>query len=268
MVLLFTLTPNNKCNKDSLIFCYDTKLNKGSYIDFADINTREEFLGSSGIVYSGNYLCFGIHTQFKTDKFLIFDIFSYDTALFKCSIAKNIGSIISIYPGKLYLDSVDTNSIVCIDFDTVNLSYFEDSVYYVINGKPKLKSLCNYNNNWFVALQEYKKIYDLTNDRIVYSDIELPNNLFFNNNHRLCFLETNRGLFHCGDDIFHVGDKPTSAIEDLSKGGYWIADGSSLLFISYDGDISNHVDLSEWNIKTINNIVEAKGIYETILSST
>ena len=201
-----------------------------------------------------------MQTKSKKDYFIFFNVYTQQVSIKKCKYASSIGSIISIYPGKLYMDSQGTNSIISVDFDPVNLSYFEDSIHYVLDKKDNflIKSLCNYKNIWFVASIAKNKIIDLTNDRTVYSDIDSPCSLFFNNNHRLCFIDRKRNLFHCGDDIFKVIENPTAAIEDIIKGGYWIVCGTNLCFINYEGEIQDCQDLSMFG-KEFNNIVEARG---------
>ena len=258
MRLILTLKPDKRKNSYYLLkYDTDTKRSKGVLINNEEINKA---IQSSGLIYSGNYLCVGIQYEKRNDQIFLFDIYNDKFVSFNCENSKNIGSIISIYPGKLYLDSQDTNSIVCVDFDSVNLSYLYDSIHYILNEEInfKIRSLYNYKNTWFVASHERKKIIDLTNDRSVFSDIYEPNCIFFNSNHRLCFLETGKDLFHCGDDIFKVGFNPTAAIEDRKEGGYWIACNSSLYFIDYDGEIGDIHDLSEYGSQ-FNNIIEAEG---------
>jgi len=260
MLLLFTLLPKGKCFKNVLLK-YDTNKKKGSLIEIKSNGKKIE--STSGLVYSGNYLCVGVQYHKDKDSIVIFDTYSDKVEIYK-SKSKNIGSIISIYPGKLYLDSQDTNSISCIDFDPVNLSYFSDDVHYMFDKKisSEIRSLCNYKNVWFIALQDKNKIVDLTNERIVYSDIKFPTSLFFNNNHRLCFIESGRNLFHCGDGIFimkkSITKHLTTAIEDCNEGGYWITQGTDLHFINYDGDILKCLDLSKWGHEYYN-AIEARG---------
>lgn len=222
---------------------------------------ENQFKYTSGIIYSGNWLCFGIHYEDQNDKIYIGNAFEKDTFdIFDCINANAIGNIISIFPGKLYLDANLSNCICCIDFDEINLSYFSDHIHYTLNEKInyQIRSLYAYKTSWFVASNYFRNIYDLTNDRIVFSDIYDPRCIFFNSQQRMCFLESERGLFHCGDDIFYVGVKPTAAIEDRGLGGYWIASESNLILIDYQGDHVMTHDLSKYVVQ-VNNIIEAEG---------
>lgn len=266
MQLLLTLAMKSK---ESGLLKFDTETGKA--LPLFPLHDVKGVKYTSGIVYSGKYLCFGIHCSNKRykDKIVIIDIYDlgYRQWVFPCDNVDGIGNIISIYPGKLYLDSCNNNAICCIDFDEVNVSYFDDSIYYILNDKVnyEIRSLYAYKNTWFIASKKQKKIIDLTNDRSVFSDIYDPNCIFFNSNHRLCFLESEKGLFHCGDDIFFVGGYPTAAIEDCNKGGYWITSKHYIWFMDYKGILNCNHDLSQWG-KQFNNIIEAKGSlsYETI----
>ena len=266
MVFLLTLKPKKECNKSKLILRYDTDREEGNLIGSKKLTTslNKQFKSTSGLVYSGDTLCIGIQSLINENDYIaFFDCYSENCKIFKCNFSKNIGNIISLFPGKLYLDSYDINSIVSISFDHVNFLFFDDSLYYNIKDS-KIKSLCNYKNNWFLAIQNKNKIIDLSNNRTVFSDIEDPCSLFFNDNHRLCFIEKGRDLFHCGDKIFKVNKNPTTAIKDHYINGYWIVCGTDLLLIDYyTGNIIVKKDLSNWGIE-FNNIVEAKGrFYET-----
>lgn len=257
MLLLFTLLSKSK----NLLLKYDTKLKQGKFFKISGHYLNNNFLQTSGIIFSGDCLCVGIqNNNNKNDSILIYNIYSNDFKIFECNCIKNIGNIISVYPGKLYVDSQDTNSISCIDFDSVNFSFFSDDFHYIFNDKNnyKIKSLCSYKSNWFIVLQKYKRIYDLTNNRIVFSDVDNANNLFFNSNHRLCFIETGRNLFHFGDDIIKVKNNPTCAIEDRELGGYWIVCNTTLYFYNYDGLLKEKLDLSSYGLK-FNNVIEAQG---------
>jgi hypothetical protein len=253
MLLLLTLKSKDGCGL--LQFNTDTGEANQLYYD------EEEFDYTSGIVYSGNWLCFGIHHEKKPDQIYIGHAFEKDIFnTFDCVNSNAIGNIISIFPGKLYLDSNLSNSICCIDFDTVNLSYFSDAIHYTLNEKInyQIRSLYAYNTTWFVASNYYNQIIDLTNDRIVFSDIYDPRCIFFNSNHRMCFIEAEKGLFHCGNEIIYVGGTPTAAIEDRLLGGYWIATNGNLIFFDYNGDSLITHDLSEWVIE-VNNMIEVEG---------
>ena len=259
MILLFTLLPKNKCTKNKLLLKYDTNKKRGKLIGNNTLVINNS-ISTSGLVYSGNLLCVGVQTWNKKDYIVFFNAYTQQAYTKQCTHASRIGNIISIYPGQLYMDSQGTNSIVSAEFDPVNLSYFKDSIHYLLDKKSNflIKSLCNYRNVWFVASIAKNKILDLTNDRVVYSDIDYPCSLFFNNNHRLCFIERNRNLFHCGDDIFKVMPDPSAVIEDSVKGGYWITCGTDLCFIDYEGEVQDCQDLSMYG-KEFNNIIEAKG---------
>lgn len=260
MLLLLTLFP---AEKEKLLLRYNTENEKGHFITDRTGYLNSDIASTSGIIYSGNHLCFGIQSKNSLkDKIAIYNIYEKQSKIFSCSYSKNIGNIISVYPGKLYLDSKNTNSISSIDFDCVNLTYFNDNIHYALDETKNygIQSLCNHNSVWFVAQQKMHRIVDLTNDRIVFSDIDTPCCLFFNYNHRLCFIERGRNLFHFGDSIVQVGNNPTAAIEDRDAGGYWIACGSALQFFDYSGRLTDDRDLSKWG-EGFNNIIEAEGAF-------
>ena len=108
-------------------------------------------------------------------------------------------------------------------------------------------------------------IVELNDNRYVYSAINKPNDLLFNKDNRLCFLESDENLLHCGDSIYYIhgGIKChlKGLIEDLDLGGYWIgqnynyADRSDLVFVNYNGEILKRVPVKG----KINQILEARG---------
>jgi hypothetical protein len=263
MLLLLTLSAfkNKYIHANSLLLKYDTDKRKGEFLGSKDFILKEKPISTSGLVYSGNYLCVGIRNKSNANNDIaFFNVYTTEVTIKSCSVTNGISSIISIYPGKLYADSQNNNSITMIDFDAVNLSYFNDGIHYIIDEGDTLgiNSLCNYKNTWYIACTKRKRILDLTNDRIVYSDINYPCSLFFNSNHRLCFIERGQSLLHCGDDIFLTPSNPTTCIEDYNKGGYWLACESHLYFMTHKGDITENHDLLKWGTK-FNNIIEAKG---------
>lgn len=264
MLLLFTLIPKSTLSKNKLLLRYNTETDKGELIGSLNLTTG---IQTSGIAYSGANLCIGVQNDVLKDSLVVLDIHDDRSASFILKQSKDICDIISIYPGKLYAGSKGTNSIISIDFDPITYNKCEDDVHYVLNKdiNYEIRSVYNYKTMWFVASKFLKRIFDLSNNRVVFSDIDDPRCIFFNSNHRLCFIERGKRLFHCGDDIFLVGDNPTTAIEDINKGGYWIVCGTELHFVDYEGYLSELRDLSKWG-KQFNNIIEAKGRFanETI----
>jgi hypothetical protein len=265
MKLLITL----KHHKNHLLFVNTVKGNS-KFISLLPKDT----LFSRGIAFSGSDLVISFRRKDKKKDFLfVKNSITKNTEIFQCTNCEFINSIISIFPGKLFVDSAGTRTIESIDYDPVNFSTFKDDIHYTI-GKDqcpvKLNCLYAYRHMWYISCFEKKRIYDLSNERVVFSGIEDPNNIFFNSQDRLCFLESGHSLFHCGDDIFHLDPNCyfRGVIEDPYDGGYWIAfvekdtSSSGILFIDYDGNIDNVIPFPD-KVDEIYNIVAARGTWST-----
>lgn len=264
MKLLLTL----KHPKNHLLFV-DTLKPKCKFISLLPKDT----LFSRGITYSGSDLIISYRRKgYEKDFIFIQNTIFKREATFQCTNCEYINSLVSIFPGKVFVDSAGNRTIECIDYDPVNYEHFEDDVHFQI-GKEQcpvnLSSLYNYRYMWFIACKAKKRIYDLSNERVVYSNIEEPNNIFFNSHDRMCFLESGKSLFHCGDDIFHLDPDCyfRGIVEDPYDGGYWIGftekkKSSGILFVDYDGNASEVIALPD-GIEEIYNIVAARGIWST-----
>lgn len=267
MKLLLTLKSNKK---DQNLLLVDTVKGKTKFIPILE----KDVLFSKGITYSGSDLIISFRKKGEKKDFIcVFNTITKKKTIFHCTNCENINSLVSIIPGKLFADSTDTSSIECLDYDPVNHAYFEDDVHYKIGKEScptRLTALYNYRYMWYICCGAKKRIYDLSNERVVFSNIEEPNNVFFNNQNRMCFLESGKSLFHCGDDVYHIDSDNfiRGIIEDPYDGGYWIGfvekagPDSGLIFIDYDGNLDNVIPLPK-GIESIYNIVAARGIWST-----
>jgi hypothetical protein len=156
------------------------------------------------------------------------------------------------------------NGVSRIDFDPVKLSYLKDEIHFILDETEDygVTSLVAFKNIWFVSLKNKECIFDLSHDRVVFSDTVTPNSLFFNSMERLCFVEESMGKVHCGDDIFYFNKNVWCFMEDENKDGYWLVVGKSiyynLVFMDYDGDVKDKIDIGKYGYG-FNNIIEAKG---------
>jgi hypothetical protein len=151
------------------------------------------------------------------------------------------------------------------------------------NDKYHATSLINWNRRWYVSYfglgwkdEDYSNgaVIELSkNNRIIYSNINQPNSLFFNRNDEMCFCESGKGLFHCGRNIFYVGrGYPRGVIEDRYNNGYWIVTTGEkdphettgrLKFFTYEGDYIDDVPLPYGY--QIHFIVKAEGYLSKLL---
>ena len=248
----------------------DTDKQVVNQIELVNISLKKVH-SCSGMVYSGNYLFLSFLQHSKNDFVILNDIYENKCCTYECQTTKQInGSLISAYPGRIYSISNNTKSINIILFDPENTTFIGDSIHYTINdfnlANFNITSLCLWHSRWFIAIQSGTSgfIFELSNNRIVFADIDYPNNIFFNNDQKLCFFESNKGLFHCGNDIFYIGNVFLQGIiEDRVKGGYWIGcltkntNDSILIFMNYKGKISTPIKIPGHIV----NIVKAEGVY-------
>lgn len=269
MKLLLTLSSDQE---NKFLLFVNTETEELKLIDFV---FEENFDHTSGIVYSGDYLIISIKFYDEPDKIFIQNILTKEYKIFNCKYTKGINSFTSIFPGKLYTVSSETNSLNYIYFDISNLNFIDDGIYYQPNtdmGKY-FNSICYYDRKWFVSItKKYGSIIEMSNDRIVYANINYPTSMYFNSNQRLCFLESGKGLFHCDDDIFFINKGNINGIiEDPYNCGYWITSSanrkeskSNLNFIDKKGNLLRQIDLSDFG-NIFYNIVEAKGFFSKLI---
>lgn len=257
MKLLLTMK-----SKKNLLLMVDTETEKIKPIE-VPIKNKHNVLESSGIAYSGEWLAVGLVSRNGASNILISNLYSKETMVFECVTVKNVRTIVSVYPGRLYCNT--DNGMSGINFDPINLSSFEDNMHFVLEDYSDVSSICTYKNKWFVALPNKKRIYDLTNDRILFSGMENPSSIVFNSNDRMCFLDSDSkyGRIVCGDDVFYVSGIPSGLVEDLNSGGYWtvvnVASAKNYLtFVDYSGTTRRKIDISGYGTK-FNDIMEVRG---------
>lgn len=222
--------------------------------DVKDLKDNNREIVSCYAIVTGKVLCVFGHRKKKSDILYLYNIETKKSLTFHCKHIFKATSAVSVYPGKIYVISNITDSIVSLFFDQDTLSIQFESVHYCFSNKSEkswnLSSLYSYQNRWFTSFcSNGGGIYELTNDRIVYSDIKNPSSLFFNIDGRLCFLEKDRNKFHAGNDIFYLDKNPTAVIEDIDRFGYWVSyksfNGSYLSFYDYSFKYINTIHFNE-----------------------
>jgi hypothetical protein len=243
-----------------MLFGINTENGKSKSFDL-NISNLRHITDCSAMVYSDNFLVLALNTIDETDQLLAINLFDNSYIHYVCKCSKNIKSMVSVFPGRIYASVAGTNSMNAITFKSNLMSFIDDTIHYQIPNN-NVHGICCWNNRWYASVDG--AIIELSNDRVVHSGLQHPTDLFFNYNQRLCFLEYDRSLFHCADDIWYLTHKPVSAIEDRIKGGYWILCDrqkySQLIFIDYEGDILQRIDLAG----KFSKIVEAQGVYSQL----
>ena len=262
-------------DKDHLILTVNTETKQVDWIPLK-VSEPNDIVGSKSLCMSGDYLMVSLKTKKKVDKILVIDVVTKRNHLTNCTKSKDIHGMVSVFRGRVYCISTGTDSMNNIVLSPSSYNVIRDVNHYTLDGggdgKFHITSLMNWNRRWYVSYSglDCGAIIELSkNNRIVYSDLDEPNSLFFNRNDELCFCESGRGLFHCGRNIFWTGrGYPRGVIEDQYENGYWIAVSgdktmSRLKFFDYNGNYSDSIDLPYgYNIY---DIVEAEGYLSKLL---
>ena len=266
MKILASVYSKKNIDKNKLLVTIDTETKKYKFHKLNII--QKDYLGCFGLCYSGDNLIFSIYRNSLCEDIVMHKLFSSNYFIYQCNISKGVNSIVSVFPGKIYMNSFGSNTINYINFNSETIKIKNEDIYFKINWNLNINSLYSYRSRWYASLIDKNNIgvvAELNNDRFVYSYIKNPISVFFNENHRMCFLEKDSGLFHCGDDIWYVGRCPTSVIEDIYSGGYWIAskvnDIYGLSFFDYHGNDQKFIPFNEENC-LISNMLEARGIFK------
>lgn len=229
--------------------------------------------GITGMDYSGDWLCanfFSVEDDSICSYLYLINLISGKTFLHDLKFVHYAHDIVSVYPGQTYINCIRTDTMVGVLFSPVTGHLVREDIHFTLPeggyGKFGFNSMHNYKNKWYAALmmdgQSYNgSIMELSNQRAIYSNLNKPNSVIFNCNHRICFCEGGAGKVHIGDMISHVGGYPQGIIEDPNMGGYWVAvhqqPGTSLKFIKYNGSIlKESIPLENLNVFRI---IESKG---------
>jgi hypothetical protein len=277
---------NSVTNKDHLFLLVDTGT---SHVEWLSLNIKEtnDIIGSKSLCMSGDFLIAALSTTKELDSFVIVDVVKKKHTLTDCRKSKNIHGIASVFMGRVYCISTETDSMNNIVFSLSSNKIVRDVNHYSFDeagiDNYHINSLVNWNRRWYVSYfgKGWKNgdftngaIIELSkNNRAVYSNINQPNSLFFNRRDEMCFCESGKGLFHHGKKITYIGGYLRGAIEDPYNNGYWIGISAErkdipstparLIFISYQGIINDEIVLPQ--TYDIYDIVEAEGYISTLL---
>lgn len=277
---------NSVANKDHLLFLIDTNT---KHVEWLSLNIREtsNIIGSKALCMSGDYLLVSLKTNNKFDDLVVINVVTKKHTLTSCRKSKDIHGMVSVFRGRVYCISTGTDSMNNIVLSPATNNIIRDVNHYSFDGAGNdnyhINSLINWNRRWYVSSfgKGWKNnnfsngaIIELSkNNRIVYSNIDQPNSLFFNRKDEMCFCESGRGLFHHGRMITYVGGYPRGVIEDPYENGYWIALSAErkdipsipvrLVFVDYKGIVNNEIVLPY--SYDIYDMVEAKGYISKLL---
>ena len=277
---------NSVTDKDHLLFLIDTQTKHVEWLSL-DIRRSVHIIGSKALCMSGDYLMASLKTTNKFDDIVIIDVVTKKHTLTNCRKSKDIHGMVSVFRGRIYCISTGTDSMNNIVLSPSTNNVIRDVNHYSFDragdDNYHINSIINWNRRWFVSwFGEGWKDNDFSNgaiielsknNRIVYSNIDQPNSLFFNRNDEMCFCESGKGLFHHGKKITYVGGYPRGVIEDPYENGYWIALSAErkdipliparLIFVDYQGIVSNEIVLPY--TYDVYNIIEAEGYLSKLL---
>jgi hypothetical protein len=267
------LVLENGTDRKSSLLLVDTSTRKKRFINTPVLESKH--CGATGMDYSGDWLCLNmlnVEAGAVYSHLYLTHLNTGKTSLFSMTRIQHGMDIVSVYPGQIYINCLGTDSMVGLLFaPTTGRVIREDPHFTLPNsgyGCFKFYSMCNYKNKWYGAIWEDGRgtyngsVLELSNQRAIFSNCNKPNSIFFNSNHRLCFCEGGSGFVHLGDMTAYISGLPQGIIEDRDSGGYWVATqlnpGSKLVFIGYDGDVIDHMDLGDLRVYRI---IEARGAW-------
>jgi hypothetical protein len=229
-------------HKSKLLFTLvDTDTKKTNNLDIS----YDRIVGAYGMVYSGDHFCAVLTNESGNTFILAVHMGTGKKTLLRLNITKFGKDIVSVFPGQFYLASEGTDSLNNISVSPVSFRLIRESVHFnlakTMEGKLGFNSLSNHKNRWYATT--HNAVLELSNYRVIYSDVNDPKSLFFNSYSRLCFIEGESGVLHLGNEVVYMGYSVYSIIEDVSRRGYWVAAGNGLLkliFVDYAGNISNN----------------------------
>jgi hypothetical protein len=283
MRLLLSCVSNTTAvsDKDHLVLLVNTKTKETEWLSL-NIPQTNDIVGSKGLCMSGDYLIVSLKTEKKVDRILVIDVVTERARLTNCIKSKDIHGIVSVFRGRVYCISTETSTMTNVVLSPSTYNVIRDVNHYSFNepgNTSHYNSIINWNRRWFVSCfgkgwrdNDFSNgaIIELSkNDRIVYSNLDQPNSLFFNRNDEMCFCESGRNLFHFGRKIIWTGKNyPRGVIEDPYENGYWIAccgnsSISRLKFFNHEGMYLDSLDLPYGY--SIYNIVEAEGYLSKLL---
>lgn len=276
---------NSVTDKDHLLLILNTET---SEIDWVKLNIpdRDDIIGSKALCVSGNYLIVSLKTKDKFDKLIVIDVVNKKNTLTTCLKSKDIHSMVSVFRGRVYCISTGTDSMTNLVLSPSSNNVIRDVNHYTFDEGGSdvfhFNSLINWNRRWYVSCFGKNWKDDITNgaiielsknNRIVYSNINQPNSLFFNRNDEICFCESGKELFHFGKNIINLGGYTRGAIEDRENCGYWVAVSSDrkdipllpsrLLLVKYNGLVDKEIIIDK--TYDIYNMVKAEGYLSKLL---
>lgn len=204
----------------------------------------EHIIGAYGMVYSGDHFCSVLVDDSDNTFILAVHMGTGEKTLLRLSITKSGRDIVSVFPGQYYMASEGTDSLNNVSVSPVAFRLIRESVHYNLaksmDGRIGFNSVRNHKNRWYAAVSN--AVLELSNYRVIYSDVSYPTSLLFNSYSRICFAEKEDGVLHLGSEIVYIGHKVFAIIEDVSRRGYWVAitDGlPKLIFVDYSGEVSD-----------------------------
>jgi hypothetical protein len=276
---------NSVTNKDHLVLLVNTKTREIEWIPL-NISEFNGIVGSKALCMSGDYLIVSLKIKEKIDKMLVIDVVTEKNRVTACLKSKDIHGMVSVFRGRIYGISTGTDIMSSIVLSPSSNNVIRDVVHYSFDGGGNdtyhINSIVSWNRRWYVSCFGKNWREDSTNgtiielsknNRIVYSNIDQPNSLFFNRNDEMCFCESNKGLFHFGRKIVKVGGYPRGVIEDYYDNGYWVGLSSDrgdipavparLRFINNEGVIGDEIVIPHTH--DIYDMVEAQGYLSKLL---
>lgn len=265
-------------DENHLLLLVNTETDEVKWLELKIANAND-FIGTKGLNYSGDYLLASVLTNSKKDKLLVIDVVTEHHNISKFFKSEDVYDMKSVFRGRFYVVSAGTNAMnqVVISPSTTNI--IRDVKHYEFGGDLHFNCFVNWKNRWYASYYGEgwrDKYYDngaiielSANNRKIYSNINQPNSLFFNRNDELCFLESGRGLFHFGRNIVWTGrGYPRGVIEDKDENGYWIACSGHdtmprLKFFTYEGIYTESINLP-YGYKFYS-IVETEGYLSKLL---
>jgi hypothetical protein len=296
MKILVSITPGKYKSypMNEMLVEVDTETGKYKNVEL-NIKDQNDISRFMGMCYSGNTLIVSAITMVTkphhVSKLIMIDSNTGQMGFDTCSCSHAIHDIASVYPGQLFCNSTDDDSM---NYMVINLSKMkiEKEKIHLKLGKTlfdnlHFNSLNYFEYRWYASMfgagwrnNDFSNgaVFEMPN-RIIYSNIYGPHSVFFSSEKRICFCESLKGRFHFNGKYADFGAYTRGAVEDIKRGGFWVGlsysegnrlkdlripnidtsiTGATIQFVDYNGNIGEKISLEKFG-RECYGLIKAQG---------
>lgn len=219
---------STECSNSSPIIHFDTKTQKTKPI--AGAYPYELLKGKVSFSFiSGTVLISLLNTKQNNLWFIFYDFATKKCKFVKSGYGKNgIGAYAPFFTKFYYVCSL-RNKLISVNFDPVTLDVTEEEIVvdaFLSGTDNEMLSLTEQNGKLFSTVYNSETgtgfVYHNSLNRILYSDLGSPTNIFMNVDNRLCFCDLKDNMFYAGSFNKQIQGSLFCATEAKDGTGYWV----------------------------------------------